>query len=158
MSMGEFTWDDSVQNKDEAPCTELKYKKQIANQMMNRCDGLRTLCLLFNRKIQEVAAVQHKSLHDSNILLELELRMVCNIMINFLIYNNDDDSMIRDFTSLDYLMEETCFKAIQLSLDTAFIPARKIILIFHIYIRYLFGEKKESPEHKAFYSNLKYLP
>lgn len=25
-------------------------------------------------------------------------------------------------------------------------------------MRYLFGEKKESPEHKAFYSNLKYLP
>ena len=84
----------------------------MANQLINRSDGLRTLCLLFNRKILEVASVEHKSLDDSNILLELELRMVCNIMINFLIYNNDDESMIRDFTSLDYLMEETCFKAI----------------------------------------------
>lgn len=156
LSMGEYKWDDGEGNL-RASDADLKFKKTMSNQMINRCDGLRTICLLLNRKIQEMAAVEQKSLHDSNIGLELELRMVCNIMINFLIYNNDDESMIRDFTNLDYLMEETCFKAIQLSLDTAFVPARKIILIFHIYMRYLFGEKIESAEHKALYSNLKYL-
>lgn len=156
LSMGEYQWDDADESAHQS-AVDLKFKKTMSNQMINRCDGLRTICLLLNRKIQEMAAVEQKSLHDCNIGLELELRMVCNIMINFLIYNNDDDSMIRDFTNLDYLMEETCFKAIQLSLDTAFVPARKIILIFHIYMRYLFGEKVESPEHKAFYSNLKYL-
>jgi hypothetical protein len=39
----------------------------------------------------------------------------------------------------------------------AFVPARKIILIFYIYIRYLFGEKIESKEHKKMFSNLKYM-
>ena len=83
--------------------------------------------------------------------------MTCNILINFLIYNNDDESMIRDFTNLENSIEETCFKAIQLSLYMAFVPARKIILIFHIYIRYLFGEKKEDEDHKKLFSNLKYM-
>jgi len=156
LSMGEYEWDKGVP-EDGQPPADLKFKKAMSNQMINRCDGLRTVCLLLNRKIHEMATAEIKSLHNANIGLELELRMVCNIMINFLIYNNDDESMIRDFTNLDNLMEETCFKAIQLSLDTAFVPARKIILIFHIYMRYLFGEKVESPEHKAFYSNLKYL-
>jgi hypothetical protein len=34
---------------------------------------------------------------------------------------------------------------------------RKIILILHVYLRYLFGEKKEDPKHKEFYKNLKYM-
>ena len=55
---------------------------------------------------------ENKSLHDSNLNLELEIRMTCNILINFLIYNNDDESVIRDFTNLDNTIEETCFKAI----------------------------------------------
>ena len=38
----------------------------------------------------------------------------------------------------------------------AFVPARKVILIFHIYMRYLFGAKMETPEHKAKFANLKY--
>lgn len=58
---------------------------------------------------------------------------------------------------MDYLVEETCLVAIKLSLDTAFVPVRKIILILHVYLRYLFGEKKETTKHKEFYSNLRYL-
>ena len=42
-------------------------------------------------------------------------------------------------------------------MDTAFVPARKIILIFYIYIRFTFGEKRESPEHKSRFENLKYV-
>ena len=30
-------------------------------------------------------------------------------------------------------------------------------MVLHIYLRYLFGEKKETKEHKEFYSNLRYL-
>ena len=55
---------------------------------------------------------ENKSLHDSNLNLELEIRMTCNILINFLIYNNDDESVIRDFTNLENSIEDTCFKAI----------------------------------------------
>ena len=54
-------------------------------------------------------------------------------------------------------MEQTCLHAIQQSLDTTFVPVRKIIMILHIYFRYLFGEKKEDPKHKEFYKNLKYM-
>ena len=52
--------------------------------------------------------VQHKGMHNSNLLLELELRMVCNTLINFLIYNNDDENMILQFTNLNQKVEETC--------------------------------------------------
>lgn len=65
--------------------------------------------------------------------------------------------MVKNFTSLDYLIEETCLLAIKHSLDTSFVPVRKIILIFHIYLRYLFGEKKEEKAHKKMYSNLRYI-
>ena len=118
---------------------------------------MKALCILFNQNIHQMSLAENKSLHDSNLNLELEIRMTCNILINFLIYNNDDESVIRDFTNLDNTIEETCFKAIQLSLDMAFVPARKIILIFQIYIRYLFGENSESEDHKKLFSNLKYM-
>jgi hypothetical protein len=78
-------------------------------------------------------------------------------MINFLLYTNDDRNVAQEFTNLENNIEDTCLKAIQLSLDTAFIPARKLILIFHIYMRYSFGEKRQSPEHKKKFSNLKYI-
>ena len=44
-----------------------------------------------------------------------------------------------------------------MSLDTSFVAARKIILIFHIYLRYLFGKKTETAEHKKKFRNLKYM-
>ena len=65
--------------------------------------------------------------------------------------------MINDFTNLEFLIEETCLLAIKYSLDTSFVPVRKITLIFHIYMRYLLGEKKEDPEHKKNFRNLKYI-
>ena len=146
--MGEYSYSASSKTKD---------KKAAANKHFNMCDGLKSLCVLFNQKVCEMRDVEHKGMHDSNLILELELRIVCNVLINFCIYNNDDTTMIQDFTNLDYLVEETCLLAIKLSLETAFVPVRKIILILHVYLRYLFGEKKESEKHKKFYGNLKYL-
>lgn len=137
--------------------SDLKVKKKLANQMLNECDGLRPICMLYNTKIEEMNSVKNKGMHNSNLLFELDLRLVCNILINFLIYNDADPSVRSDFTNLDLLIEETSLVAIKLSLDTAFVPVRKIILIFHIYLRYLFGKRKEDPKHKEFYSNLKYL-
>ena len=125
--------------------------------MMNACDGLQSLCVLFYNKMYEVSQVENKGMDNSNLLLELGIRKACNILINFCMYNNQDKNMISDFTKLDFLIEETCLLAIKLSLDTVFIPVRKIIIIFHIYLRYLFGEKKETESHKKFYTNLRYL-
>lgn len=104
-----------------------------------------------------MSEVENKGMDNSNLHLELELRIACNVVINFCLYNNSDENMVSDFTKIDYLIEETCLLAIKLSLDTSFVPVRKIIMIFHIYLRYLFGEKKESKTHKEFYSNLRYL-
>ena len=104
-----------------------------------------------------MSKVEQKGMADENLILELEIRAVCNILINFLIYNNDDESMIKDFTNLDNLIESTCQGAISQSLDTSFVPVRKIIVILHIYLRYLFGERKETKEHKEFYRNLTYI-
>jgi len=100
--------------------------------------------------------IEEKGMHDSNLILELELRIACNLVINFCLYNNSE-SVKSDFTRLDYLIEETCLMAIKASLNTQFVPARKVILIFHIYIRFMFGERKTDPKHKKFYSNLRYI-
>ena len=45
---------------------------------------------MFSQKINEMATVANKGMHDSNLNVELELRIACNVLINFLIYNNDD--------------------------------------------------------------------
>ena len=104
LSMGEYLGAENDSRKD---------RKRQANQILNQCDALRSLCTLFNEKIQEMSKVEHKGMHVSNLLLELELRMVCNILINFLIYNNDDENMILQFTSLNQKVEDTCLQAIQ---------------------------------------------
>lgn len=73
----------------------------LANRMLNACDSLKQFCSLFQEKIEEMSKVEQKGMQDSNLILELELRMVCNILINFLIYNNDDDNVIHQFTDLN---------------------------------------------------------
>lgn len=112
---------------------------------------------MFYSKVTELADVEVKGLDNSNLVLEHELRLICNVIVNFCLYNNDDPSVIKDFVRHDYLIEETCLAAIKYSLDTSFVPVRKIILIFHIYIRFLFGEKQEDQKHKERYANLKYI-
>ena len=83
--MGEFSYNASTKTKD---------KKASANKQFNLCDGLKSLCVLFNEKVCEMQNVENKGMHDSNLILELELRIVCNLLINFCIYNNNDTTMI----------------------------------------------------------------
>ena len=87
--MGEYNFE----NGDDGPKT-LKFKKRFANRMLNECDALSQLCSLFSEKIDEMSKVEQKGMNDINLILELELRMSCNILINFLIYNNDDENLI----------------------------------------------------------------
>ena len=42
----------------------------------------------------------------------MEMRLVCNILINFLLNTNDDESVRREFTNQENQVEETCFRAI----------------------------------------------
>lgn len=94
--MGEYSF---VQSDGEIP--NRKHRKMFANRMLNECDSLKQFCSLFQEKIEEMSKVEQKGMQDSNLILELELRMVCNILINFLIYNNDDDNVIHQFTDLN---------------------------------------------------------
>ena len=80
--------------------------------LMYKCDALRSLCQLFGQKITEMSECVEKGLNDTNLEIELELRLVCNILINFLLYTNDEPSVARAFIDLDNQVEETCFKAI----------------------------------------------
>jgi hypothetical protein len=98
--MGEYNF----KSEEETP-KSLKYKKQFANRMLNECDALKQLCTLFSEKIDEMSRVEQKGMNDANLILELELRMTCNILINFLIYNNDDENVIAQFTSLNQNVE-----------------------------------------------------
>jgi len=76
--------------------TTLKQRKTISNKLLNRCDGLKPLCLLFHNVIFKMEQTENKGMDNSNLLLELELRMVCNILINFCLYNNEDNNVVED--------------------------------------------------------------
>lgn len=79
-------------------------------------------------------------------------------MLNFLIYNNDDPSMIKEFTDRKLSpIEEVCMKAVRISLELAIVPIRKFLIIFYIYMRFLFGkdvippveDPKSRPYHES---------
>jgi len=68
--------------------------------------------------------------------------MLLDIMANFLIYNNDDEVVLREFTDRKYIdMEEICMSAVKYSLELANVPIKKFLIIFHIYMRLLFGNQ-----------------
>jgi len=67
--------------------------------------------------------------------------MILNILINFTLINtNDDESLVRDFTSPICMIEEMCFRSIKCSLEIAVVPIRKFLILFSIYLKLLFGE------------------
>ena len=96
LSMGEYTVksDSPLAGDDSAA---LKKRKLTANTLLNKLDSLKPICVLFHSKIVEMSKVENKGMDNSNLILELELRMACNILINFCLYNNDDTKMILDF-------------------------------------------------------------
>ena len=73
--------------------------------------------------------------------MEHDLRICLNIVLNFLIYNNDDPTVAHEFTRGQFVcIEEICMKAVKISLELAIVPIRKFLIIFFIYIRLLFGK------------------
>ena len=49
--------------------------------------------------------------------------------------------MVREFLKSDNQIEEMCFKSIKYSLEIAVVPIRKILIVFYVYLRLLFGQK-----------------
>ena len=83
VTMGQYELDD----------LNLKQKKQLSNKITNNCDGLKTICALFQHVVDELGLVDEKGLSDDNLEIELEMRIVCNVIINFLLYTNYDRSV-----------------------------------------------------------------
>jgi hypothetical protein len=73
---------------------------------------------------------------------EMELRMVLNLLFEFLMYNSSDEQLCKEFTMPQLiLMEEMCMKAIKDSLELQMVPIRKFLILFQIYLRCLFGKE-----------------
>ena len=74
------------------------------------------------------------------------MRICLNILLNFMIYNNNDPSVAHEFTKGQFVcIEEICMKAVKVSLELAIVPIRKFLIIFFIYIRLLFGKNVRPP-------------
>ena len=88
--------------------------------------------------------------------MEQDLRMCLNILLNFLIYNNDDPTVAHEFTKGQFVnIEEICMRAVKISLELAIVPIRKFLIIFFIYIRLLFGKNVIAPVNETKPNKLK---
>jgi len=66
--------------------------------------------------------------------------MLLNILINLVLTVRDDDQLVRDLVNENNCIEEMCFASIKFSLEIAVVPIRKILIVFYIYLRFLFGQ------------------
>ena len=70
----------------------------MANQVLNEIGGLEIINTVLYQLIEKLSQVDRK-LFSQEHQLEHELRMVLNILMLFLVYNNDDPSVARDFVN-----------------------------------------------------------
>jgi len=82
--------------------------------------------------------------------------------MNMILYNNDDPSLPGEFTSASLIqIERICLYAVQVSLELAIVPIRKLLIIFYIYLRMLFGKNVIPGPDRAYdkhaYKNMVYL-
>ena len=84
---------------------------------------------------------EHEGPKTESLALEQEIRMLLNIVINYILLNIEDDpSLGSEVTNEQCGIEDMCFKAIKFSLEIPTVPIRKFLLLFFIYLRLLFGE------------------
>ncbi len=70
----------------------------MANITMNQKGGLLPLNTILQMLLNKLNQVDRKN-YTREYQLEHELRMTLNILINFIVYNNDDPSAASDFTN-----------------------------------------------------------
>ena len=94
---------------------------------------------VLTQKLQLLEKVDRKKF-QGQLQLEFDMRMLLNVLVNLLFYNNDDPSLADEFTSDRIIqVEKMCLQAVQISLELAIVPIRKFLIIFYIYLRMLFG-------------------
>ena len=70
----------------------------MANEILNDVGGLQSLNMILYTLLDKLNKVERK-VNINEVQLEHELRLTLNMLINFMIYNNDDPSVAREFTN-----------------------------------------------------------
>ena len=71
-------------------------KRRMANIALNSVGGLQPLNMILYMLLDKLNEVDRKN-YTSEHQLEHELRMALNILINFILHNNDDPSAAHEF-------------------------------------------------------------
>jgi len=71
-------------------------KRRMANIVLNSVGGLQPLNMILYMLLDKLNGVDRKN-YTTEHQLEHELRMALNILINFILYNNDDPSAAHEF-------------------------------------------------------------
>ena len=117
----------------------------MACQALNLVGGLEVVCKILYHLVEQLNKVNRQKF-DTEQQLEHELRITLNTLLNFLVYNNEDDTVAHEFTRGQFVcIEEICMRAVKISLELAIVPIRKFLIIFFIYMRLLFGRDTRAP-------------
>ena len=76
----------------------LTRRRRIANTILASVGGLYELNMILYLLLEKLNNVDRKSF-SNEFKLEHELRLTLNILCNFMIYNNEDPSVAREFTN-----------------------------------------------------------
>ena len=73
-------------------------RRQMANEILNTVGGLQSLNMIlymYLEKLNQCDRKENATEHE----LQHQMRMTLNILINFMIYNNEDPSVAQEFTN-----------------------------------------------------------
>ena len=70
----------------------------MANKILNEVGALQSLNMVLYMLLDRLNKVERKA-NTNEFQLEHDLRLTLNMLINFMIYNNDDPSVAREFTN-----------------------------------------------------------
>ena len=69
----------------------------MACQALNLVGGLEVVCKILYHLVEQLNKVNRQKF-DTEQQLEHELRITLNTLLNFLVYNNEDDTVAHEFT------------------------------------------------------------
>ena len=77
-------------------------KRRLACQVLNSVGGLQPLNMILFMLLEKLNGVDRKNFQVEH-QLEHEIRLALNILINFMLYNNDDASVAREFIDSQFV-------------------------------------------------------
>ena len=76
----------------------LSQRRKKANAILNEVGALQSLNMVLYMLLDRLNKVERRA-NTNEFQLEHDLRLTLNMLINFMIYNNDDPSVAREFTN-----------------------------------------------------------